>query len=35
MDLELFKDLCSRLPYGVICKSKYIEYDEIDGDDVE
>lgn len=31
----LLKDLCARLPYGVICKSKYIEYDEIDGDDIE
>lgn len=31
----LIKDLSARLPYGVICKSKYIEYDEIDGDDVE
>ena len=37
MDLKelLLKDLGARLPYGVICKSKYIEYDEIDGDDVE
>jgi hypothetical protein len=31
----LIKDLCARLPYGVICKSKYIEYDDEDGNDVE
>ena len=37
MDLKelLLKDLSARLPYGVICKSKYIEYDDVDGDDTE
>ena len=27
----LFKDLCSRLPYGVICKCYHTEYNEWDG----